>query len=206
MVKHKRERSVNFTHEETDLLVSLVEAKKQIIENKKSDAATWQDKEKAWKEIETAFNASSGSVFRNHKHLKLKYEAMKKDIRKKRAMIRADRCKTGGGMSTTPVLTRAEQKVQEMIRLSIEENESSDSDVVLPCNQKPKEKKPMDKLIEEKFEIAKIQKQIVIEELEQKLLQRKILEKELKHKDVMHELEQQHLLLKIEFLKKNLRE
>lgn len=131
-MKQKRERSVNFTQEETDLLVSLVKAKKEIIESKQSDAATWKEKDNAWKDIETVFNASSGSAYRSHKHLKLKYEAMKKDIRKKRA----DCYGNGDGTSIAPVLTRAERKVEKIIRLSVDGNESSsscDSNVVLPC-------------------------------------------------------------------------
>lgn len=44
------------------------------------------------------------------------------------------------------------------------------------------------------------------EELEQQLIKRKILEKELEHKDIMQELEKQHLLLKIELLKRVLGE
>ena len=113
--------------------MSLAETKKNIIENKKSDATTWQEKEKAWKDIEKAFNSASGSVFRDHKHLKLKYEAIKRDTRKKSAVVRAERYKTGGGTSTAPPLTPAEEKVKQMILLSVEGNESQfDSDLVLP--------------------------------------------------------------------------
>ena len=123
MDKQKRERSVNFTQEETNLLVSLVETKKYTIENKKSGATTWQEKEKAWKDIENEFNSASGLVFRNHKHLKIKYEALKKDIKKK----------IGGGTSTAPPLTPAEEKVKQIILFSVEGNETQfDSDLVSP--------------------------------------------------------------------------
>lgn len=132
MEKQKRERSTNFSAEETNLLISLIETKKNIIENKKSDASTWQDKEKAWKDIEKAFNSASGAVFRDHKHLKLKYEAIKRDTRKKSAMVRAERYKTGGGTSTAPPLTPVQEKVKSMILLSVEGNESQfDSDFIL---------------------------------------------------------------------------
>lgn len=73
-----------------------------------------------------------------------------------------------------------------------------------PFLGKPKEKRLFSKLMEEKLEIAKIQKKIITEELEQKLIQRRILEKELENKCVMNELEKQHLFLKIELLKKQL--
>ncbi|KAL0838913.1 hypothetical protein ABMA28_016926 [Loxostege sticticalis] len=128
--KRKRERSVNFTEQETNILLSLVEAKKYIIECKKSDATTWQEKEKAWKEIEIAFHSISNSVFRDQKHLKIKYEAIKRDTRKKIAMVQESYI-NGGGAGTTPVLTPAEHKVMEIIH-SVEGNESFDPDVLFP--------------------------------------------------------------------------
>lgn len=130
--KQKRERSVNFTQSEVDLLVSLAEVKKHIIENKKSGATAWHDKEKAWLAIERAFNRSSGLVYRDHKTLKLKYEGIKRDIRKKTALMRADISKADSGVSKPPVFTATEQKVREIL-LSVEGNESNiDSDFVLP--------------------------------------------------------------------------
>lgn len=44
-----------------DLLISLVVTKKHIIENKKSDATTWQAKEEAWKKIESEYNSVLGA-------------------------------------------------------------------------------------------------------------------------------------------------
>ncbi|CAH2085398.1 unnamed protein product [Euphydryas editha] len=234
----KRERNANFTKEETDLLISLVEAKKRIIENKTSNAITWQNKEKAWKEIEKKFNSSSGSVFRDHKHLKQKYEALKRDTRRKSAVVQAELYKTGGGPSDASVLTPVEQKVKEIILNPDNKNEScydSDSvrsntpssDIVQPtvafeqilreesissidnteqCSEpvrkvfivsqdeeklkyESKEKRPFEKLTDEKIQIANIKKNLLKEELEQKIIQRKILEKELEHKDHIYKLE-----------------
>ncbi|CAG4947965.1 unnamed protein product [Colias eurytheme] len=225
MEKQKRERSTNFSQDETHLLLSLIEARRDIIESKKSDASTWQEKEKAWKDIEKAFNSVTNSVFRDHKHLKIKYEAIKRDTRKKIAEF----YKSGG---KTKRLTIAEEKVKEIMRLSVDSNESQfDSDSGLPkscrdniiqkqeseppkkklCAErtpifrsKSKEEMPFDKLAEEKQEIAKIQMKIKTEELHQKIIQRKLLEQELRHKDIIFELEKQQLLLKIQLLKKDL--
>ncbi|XP_045502092.1 myb/SANT-like DNA-binding domain-containing protein 3 [Colias croceus] len=125
MEKQKRERSTNFSQDETHLLLSLIEARRYIIESKRSDASTWQEKEKAWKDIEKAFNSVTNSVFRDHKHLKIKYEAIKRDTRKKIAEF----YKSGG----TKKLTIAEEKVKEIMRLSVDSNESQfDSDSGLP--------------------------------------------------------------------------
>lgn len=131
MDKIRRDRNVNFTREETDRLVLLIESQKRIIENKKSDSITWNEKENAWKAIETEFNSATGGTFRDAKHLKLKYEALKRNTRKKAAIVRAERYKTGGGTSSVPPLTPVEVKIKEMILLSVEGDESiCDSDQI----------------------------------------------------------------------------
>ncbi|XP_045458486.1 uncharacterized protein LOC123668839 [Melitaea cinxia] len=127
----KRERSVNFSREEVDTLIKLVEKNKLVIENKKSDAVTWAEKERCWKSIEIDFNSASGVTFRSAKTLRLKYEGIKRDTRKKSALIRAETYQTGGGPSSAPVLTTSEVKVKEMILLSIDGMDSKfDSDNV----------------------------------------------------------------------------
>lgn len=128
----KRDRSANFTREETERIVSLVESQKLTIENKKSDAVTWIEKEEAWIAIEKEFNSCNGGVFRDAKHLKSKYDALKRDTRKKAALIRAEHYKTGGGSSSAPILTSAEEKLKDMILLSVDGTESVfDSDLLL---------------------------------------------------------------------------
>lgn len=111
-----KKRSSNFTSFEVEKLVSLVGNKIKIIENKKSDARTWQDKKEAWKEIELDFNNSIGGVFRNEKHLKQKYEALKRDTRKKVSAVKLE-------LKKTSYLTPTEKKVKDMILLSAEVND-----------------------------------------------------------------------------------
>lgn len=118
MDKRIRERSVNYSREETEVLISLVEKNKHVIENKKSNAIIWQAKEKAWNNIESEYNSIVGGVYRDAKNLRLKYEAMKRDTRKKSALIRAKMIQTGEKRSELS-LTLAEQKVREIL-LSVE--------------------------------------------------------------------------------------
>ncbi|KAK5647413.1 hypothetical protein RI129_002305 [Pyrocoelia pectoralis] len=80
-----RKRSVNFQLSEIRTLVDLVLQYKDIIENKKSDAATWQEKKNAWAGIATKFNATSRIQLRTAENLRLKYECLKKELRKKAA-------------------------------------------------------------------------------------------------------------------------
>ncbi|XP_053608851.1 myb/SANT-like DNA-binding domain-containing protein 4 [Plodia interpunctella] len=108
----KRERNVNFTREETEQLISLIEAHKYTIENKKSGAVTWHEKEKAWKAIEVKFNRSGHpATFRNSKHLKLKYEALKRDTRRKIMRI--------GSPNELP-LTPVENRVKDLMLIGAE--------------------------------------------------------------------------------------
>ncbi|XP_047018958.1 uncharacterized protein LOC124644830 isoform X1 [Helicoverpa zea] len=129
----KRERSVNFSREEVELLTSLVAQHKSILENKKSDAVTWNEKEQCWKTLEALFNSKSGTNYRSAKTLKAKYEGIKRNTRKKSALIRAETYRTGGGPSAAPPLTPVEEKVKDMILLSVDGIESEfDSDHVDP--------------------------------------------------------------------------
>lgn len=107
--RKKRGRSVNFTLGETDQLVNLIKARRHIIESKKNDAETWLSKERAWKAIEAEFNTSpTGEVYRTAKNLKIKYESMKKDIRKKVNMQQA------GDASRASIMTPFEERMKEM--------------------------------------------------------------------------------------------
>lgn len=81
----KRDRSSNFTEDESMLLVQLVVKYINIIENKHADAATWKHKELTWDCITKEFQRETvnKSAVREVKNLRIKYESMKKIIRKK---------------------------------------------------------------------------------------------------------------------------
>ncbi|XP_022818412.1 uncharacterized protein LOC111350919 [Spodoptera litura] len=131
MEKTKRDRSANFSLHERDILVSLIQKYKSILENKQSDASTWKQKEAAWKAIQNDFNARSGGTFRTTKTLKVKYEGLKRTVRKKSAAIRSELYRTGGGRNTAPPLDNVEEQVKSMISLSTDGLHSIyDSDVI----------------------------------------------------------------------------
>lgn len=82
----KRKRSCNFQLSETRLLVDTVLPFKDTIENKANDSFNIQEKNHAWEKIAAIFNAvGCGEVHRNPKVLKLKYEGIKKLLRRKLA-------------------------------------------------------------------------------------------------------------------------
>ncbi|KAG5871679.1 hypothetical protein JTB14_012040 [Gonioctena quinquepunctata] len=76
-------RGSNFTPEEINVLIKLANKHKKVIENKKTDGTTWKSKEEAWKEIQRSFNSCSNGPPRTFKQLKMKYEGIKKDMKKK---------------------------------------------------------------------------------------------------------------------------
>ncbi|KAK4882508.1 hypothetical protein RN001_005827 [Aquatica leii] len=116
-----RKRSINFQLIEIRTLVDLVLQYKSIIENIKSDAVTWQEKKSAWTEIANKFNATCGVQQRTAENLRLKYECLKKDLRKKAASKKKSMFLTGGGIDVDiPEYVDYEKKLLEILTLSIQ--------------------------------------------------------------------------------------
>ncbi|XP_036317996.1 myb/SANT-like DNA-binding domain-containing protein 3 [Rhagoletis pomonella] len=92
----KRNRLPNFTSGDESPLITLVERYANKIENKRSDAVSWEEKRKAWEEIDLKFESQTG-IRRGPKNLREKYENMKKRTRKNLADEKRELYKTGGG-------------------------------------------------------------------------------------------------------------
>ncbi|PSN54641.1 hypothetical protein C0J52_01094 [Blattella germanica] len=67
---------------ERNLLVELVLERKHIVENKRTDGASVNEKRKCWEEISTCFNASRQTENRTTKQLKELYFVLKRNARK----------------------------------------------------------------------------------------------------------------------------
>lgn len=119
MEKKKRERTLNFSTEETRLLVNIVLKYMQVIENKTTDAVTWKSKNETWEKIANEFNSQSGKVHRTSKVLHLKYDVLKRLLRKKQSNNKMQIYKTGGGPSVEISLTDFEEKLAQILSLSI---------------------------------------------------------------------------------------
>ncbi|XP_037809933.1 myb/SANT-like DNA-binding domain-containing protein 4 [Lucilia sericata] len=78
----RTKRSSNFSTKEVKYLIQLVDNKKEVIESKKTDRTTSEEKVKAWLEIEEEFNAVFED-YRSFKVLKTKYENLKKNVKRK---------------------------------------------------------------------------------------------------------------------------
>ena len=79
----KGKRAPNFTQVEKYLLLELVNANKQVIENKKTDQVFSKDKEKAWMKLGEAFNVQNpAGIQRSWEQLKICYDNIKASARK----------------------------------------------------------------------------------------------------------------------------
>ena len=61
--------------------------RKDVIENKKTDAVMWKEKEAIWKDLTSEFNSVELLVPRTTEQLQLKYKSLKTVVRKKNAKI-----------------------------------------------------------------------------------------------------------------------
>jgi len=116
IIQKTDKRAANFSKYEEQLLISLVEKYKNIIESKKSNVVTWKDKEKAWLKIECEFNSKNNdNTFRSAKHLKEKYNNLKKNTKKKFAIEKMNISKTGGGSYTPILVTDVDLTIKEIL-------------------------------------------------------------------------------------------
>ncbi|KAL4706685.1 hypothetical protein ACJJTC_014440 [Scirpophaga incertulas] len=90
-----KKRSPNFTSSELEILQKICIKYFKIIENKKSDAVSWQAKQAQWDKIALEFN-SQNVTDRCSKVLKKKWENMKKTVKDKVAGHRKHAMGTGG--------------------------------------------------------------------------------------------------------------
>ncbi|XP_060858792.1 uncharacterized protein LOC132936123 [Metopolophium dirhodum] len=116
----KRSRNVNFNSREEELLVELVTTHKHVLEDKKTDAVMWKEKEACWTKLASEFNSQSLLVPRTVQQLQLKYKNLKKVVRIKSASIRFEHLKTGGGKDLSQALNFREEKLKSIIQLSVD--------------------------------------------------------------------------------------
>lgn len=84
----QKKRQQNFSNLEKIKLIELIERKKNIIENKKTDNVSFKDKDTCWKNITSEFNSNSISRHRDISSLKNCWDNLKKKTRKYYADIR----------------------------------------------------------------------------------------------------------------------
>lgn len=130
-MSEKRERSANFSHSEIRELVNIIMKFKHIIENKATDTCNIKQKQLAWTQVTNNFNAASLNT-RNTKTLKMKYDGLKKQLKKKVAEQKRQLYGTGGGPMVGIKLEDYEEKLYSIMKLNVEGLPSrGDSDSIM---------------------------------------------------------------------------
>ncbi|XP_072402825.1 myb/SANT-like DNA-binding domain-containing protein 3 [Diabrotica undecimpunctata] len=102
----------HFSSLEKDVILDLAIKYKFIIENKQTDGVTNKQKAIAWENITKEFNAMNVNTHRTSKQIKTFYENIKRKIKKKQAVEKVEKYKTGGGPEqTTTILLPGEEKL-----------------------------------------------------------------------------------------------
>ena len=112
----KRQRSANFSDEERDRLLDLIENsdKKTVLESKSKDSETLQKKRELWNEIVIGFNATASSN-RNEKQLQDLWANIKKTTKKDHSAKRRSCFKTGRGPSESSSTDTISERAANLI-------------------------------------------------------------------------------------------
>ncbi|KAI4468172.1 apontic [Holotrichia oblita] len=100
MEQKNKTRGPNYSSDEKCILINIIAKYKNIIENKKTDATTWKEKENTWKKITSEFNSQCCGNYRSTESLKKYYENQKKMLRKNVVENKKKMQQTGGGTCT----------------------------------------------------------------------------------------------------------
>lgn len=98
-----KKRAPIFSATEKSVLLNIIFTFKSVIENKKTDAVTWRQKDNAWNKITSQFNCQTPENHpRTKESLRKLYDNIKKNLRKDVAMEKHKIIKTGGGPLEKP--------------------------------------------------------------------------------------------------------
>ncbi|XP_062584822.1 myb/SANT-like DNA-binding domain-containing protein 3 [Saccostrea cucullata] len=109
-----RQKSANFSELEKEILLELIHARKDIIENKQNDGRMVSKKNTEWINIEKEFNSRHGVNKRTITQLKSLWKNLKARTKSAVAKERRDKIKTGGGPSGKS-LDKISSTISEML-------------------------------------------------------------------------------------------
>lgn len=112
-------KQTKFKDSEISVLMKLVDKYKHIIENKKSDAVVWKNKQAAWEKITQEMNAANGT-FRTSANIRGKYENLKKNTKKKFAQEKRNLYRTGGGVEPVVNITKTDEEIKNLLGVSLD--------------------------------------------------------------------------------------
>ncbi|XP_034480272.1 uncharacterized protein LOC117786242 [Drosophila innubila] len=127
--KLRRQRSKNFTEHEEGVLVKLVKANQLVIENKKSGAVIWKQKEETWEKIALDYTRKTGMKRTAHA-LKAKYEGLKKKLKSELAGDKTNSFRTVDEPKANTNVSNASEQVNEIDESATELRNIVDSDEI----------------------------------------------------------------------------
>uniref|UniRef100_A0A1Y1N4D8 Regulatory protein zeste n=1 Tax=Photinus pyralis TaxID=7054 RepID=A0A1Y1N4D8_PHOPY len=151
----KRDRGCNFTITEVDLLMKCALQESKIIENKLTDGGSLREKQSAWARVGKLFDSANSETKRDVNALKMKYENIKRNLKKKIALSKQNYRGTGGGPPIDVKLLWYEEQLYSILQLSIEGLTSTgDSDTIVVNETKLIDINGVGELPEENTEIV----------------------------------------------------
>ncbi|XP_067204272.1 myb/SANT-like DNA-binding domain-containing protein 4 isoform X1 [Linepithema humile] len=117
-----KNRSTKFTPDEISTLIEIVKKYVDIIESKETNSTTWREKDNCWAKITEELNSRCGVNYRKTKTVRIKYENMKKNLKKKLSKNNIEIFKTGGPARIQP-FTSGEEILLSFLPLSTETKE-----------------------------------------------------------------------------------
>ncbi|CAG9833847.1 unnamed protein product [Diabrotica balteata] len=115
----EKKRSSNFSGYEINSLMKLIFQEFHVIENKKSDHLSLQDKKESWQRIHNLFN-STNIVNRDLASIKVKYDNIKRNLKKTVSQIKKSKHQTGGDPPANTELNWYEEQLYNLLRTSID--------------------------------------------------------------------------------------
>ena len=131
--KQKRARKANFSGDEVDKLVGLVEVNYKTLVSKFCDTATLKSKNDTWAEITRKINAIS-TCLRTTEKVKKKWEDLKSKTKQKAAKVMAELGMTGNvpiDPAELPQLTKLERHIISLIGVEMVERTQPGPEVSL---------------------------------------------------------------------------
>jgi len=127
----EKKRTTNFSSEEVEALIKIVQDHQHIVENKKTDAVFNKRKHEEWEKIAKEFNCAHNSD-RTVQAIKTKYENIKKTAKKKFATEKKQTYATGGGVPVSSGITPIDEAMRAILTTQITGFDSTvDSDTVI---------------------------------------------------------------------------
>ncbi|CAG9760662.1 unnamed protein product [Ceutorhynchus assimilis] len=138
----KKKRGVNWSKAEINLFMNCLLPHINVIENKQTDGVSLREKQTKWKKVHENFIAQNTDQARDLTSLKLKYDNIKRNLKKKIQNNKKQLTKTGGGPPQEEPLLWSEEALYQVLQVSIDGLPSEGDSDALTTPLKKNDPKP----------------------------------------------------------------